>query len=80
MSQRLIKAMNEVVLKEGSSGINRLGMVIGRGERMIQRYLKGDSTPSPDNAYKLALESGLSEKVALAVARECTSWKGQRTA
>lgn len=80
MSNRLCEAMKTLILKEGSTGRAKLGAAVGRGERMIQRYLKGDATPSPDNAYKLARECGLDEADALAIARECESWKGQRTA
>lgn len=73
-------AMKKVVLTEGSAGKAKLGAAAGRGERMIERYMAGKSSPSPDTGYRIAVACELSEEDALAVARECATWKGQRTA
>lgn len=70
MTQQLIKAMNDIVLKEGMSGRLRLALAIGRSERMIRRYCNGLSTLSPEHAYALAIECGFNEKDAKRVASE----------
>jgi plasmid maintenance system antidote protein VapI len=80
MSERLVQAIKTVLLKEGESGKGRLADVIGRRTRMIERYIDGDAVPTQHNAFRLAVACGLGEEDAAAIARECASWKGQRTA
>lgn len=73
MSDRLIQRLNEYVTKEGQRGKTKLALAINRGERMVDRYLKGQSAPSSHIAYLLAVECGCSEKEALTLARELSS-------
>ena len=79
MSKKLVKAMKDVVLREGQTGKGRLADTIGRKIRIIEHYIEGSHTPNPSNAYKLAVACGLGEEEALAVARECSP-EGQQTA
>jgi len=70
MSKRLSKAITEYVRQEGPQGRLKLALAIGRGERMIDRYWKEESTPSRDTALKIALACGLSETEARDIASE----------
>lgn len=70
---RLIQLMNDMVVREGSQGRMRMALAIDRGERMVRRYLNGESIPSQKTAYRLALACGCTDEEALAVARECSS-------
>lgn len=80
MSERLVQAIRDVLLKEGETGKGRLADVIGRQTRMIERYVDKVASPSQGNAYKLAVACGLGEEDALAIAKECASVASQRTA
>ena len=79
MSDRLVEMINSVILKEGKKGKLRLAMTIDRGEQMIDRYIAKEASPSQNNAYKLALACGCSEREALKIADECPP-RGQRKA
>lgn len=80
MSERLIQAMKDVLLKEGETGKGRLADAIGRQTRMIERYVDKSQTPTESNAYKLAVACGLSEEDALAIAKECGPADDHQTA
>lgn len=80
MCKRLMELIDRVVLKEGSKGRTRLALAIERGERMIDRYQKGLSVPSSNNAYKLAREAGGTDEEALEIAKECSSEMAKETA
>lgn len=68
MSRRLIEVMKEFLVKEGQIGKAKLALAVGRGDRMVDRYLKGQSIPSRNQAYRLALACGCNERDALALA------------
>lgn len=80
MSQRLIEMLNTVVLREGPRGKARLSLAAGRGEKMIDRYRRGESIPPADIVRSLALACGCGEQEALALARECLPEARKRTA
>lgn len=71
MGDKLKQMISNVRLTEGRTGMNRLAVATGKSERMIDRYLKGQSMPHPDTAYEIALACGFSKAAALALAREC---------
>lgn len=70
MSKRLNEVMTRYMDKEGKAGKLKLALAICRGERMIDRYWNGESTPSRDTAFKLALQCGLNEGEARELASE----------
>lgn len=80
MTQRLLELMNTAVLKEGPSGKARMAGVIERTERMVDRYMKGQSVPTPSLAFKLAKACGATEEEALDIAKECSSERCRETA
>lgn len=74
MSGRLVELMQQMILKEGQVGKAKLSQAAARGERMIDRYIKGESAPSADVAYRLALACGCTDEEALKLAKlECPS-------
>jgi hypothetical protein len=80
MSERLVKAMKAVIVKEGETGKGRLADSIGNKCRVIEAYIEGSRNPTPQNAYRLARYCGFSEKDALAIVEECVASKRQRMA
>lgn len=77
--ERLIRLMNAKIEAEKSPGKSKLALAIGRSDRMVDRFRKGESIPSPDQAYKLALACGCSEEDARAIKIESIDWP-RRTA
>lgn len=80
MSKRLVKLINQIVIKEGVKGKLRLALAIGKGERMIDRYRKGTCNPSQKDAYDLALACGCSNEDALKIAEECHPLEARESA
>lgn len=78
--ERLIRLMNAKIEAERSPGKSKLALAIGRSDRMVDRFRKRESTPTPDQAYKLALACGCSAEEALAIKLECSSDRPRRTA
>jgi hypothetical protein len=72
MSIRLVELMTQLIVREGSAGKARLSLAAGRGDRMIERYVKGLSVPSQSTSYKLARACGCSDSEALALASEAS--------
>jgi transcriptional regulator with XRE-family HTH domain len=72
MSERLVGMMRQLIVKEGSAGKSKLALAARRGERMIDRYMKGQAFPSSDTAFRLALACGATESEALALAGEAS--------
>lgn len=70
MSKRLSQVMTEYMRLEGPQGRLKLAMAIKRGERMIDRYWKEESTPTRDTALTIALACGISEQEAREIASE----------
>ncbi len=64
--------MNAKIEAEKSPGRSKLALAIGRGERMVDRFRKRESTPTPEQAYRLALACGCSREDALAIKQECS--------
>ena len=71
MSQRLIILMEKKIEREGPIAKLHMAAVIFRSAQMIDRYLRGVSTPRPETARLLAIECGANEKEAAAIERDC---------
>lgn len=80
MSAQLVKLMKEVIIREGSTGRMKLALAAGRGEKMIERYLKGTSAPGSDVVYRIAKACGCSDKDALALASKASNERAKETA
>jgi plasmid maintenance system antidote protein VapI len=72
--------MRQIETTEGVMGVARMAASINRGPKTIDRYIKGESAPSEQNAYKLALACGFTQEDALKIAKECTSIRARETA
>lgn len=69
MSERLIKMVNDALIKEGVEVLRERSKLSPNTIRLIADRRR---SPRRRNAYKLALACGCSEEEALALARECS--------
>jgi transcriptional regulator with XRE-family HTH domain len=67
---RLIQIMRNYVTVKGKADLCKAA---GKCERMIDRYLKGETVPSAQVRYRLARQCGCTHEVALKIANEGTS-------
>lgn len=78
--ERLIRLMNAKIEAEKSPGKSKLALAAGVSDRMVDRYRKRESRPSPEQAYRIAVACGCSPVDALAIKQECTTERPRRTA
>lgn len=74
---RLLKKMKDYVTVNGQEGKSRLALAAGRGEQMIDRYLKGQSIPPEQARYDIALTMGCTHEEALELAQELPESEGK---
>ena len=74
---RLVKKIADYVTVNGNKGRSQLAIAAERSEQMIDRYIKGQSTPSAQTRYRLALACGCTHEEALGLAQELPEAKGK---
>jgi transcriptional regulator with XRE-family HTH domain len=67
---RLVAKMNDYVTVNGKADLCKAA---GKSERMLDRYLKGQSIPSAQVRYRLARQCGCNHEEALDIAQEASS-------
>jgi len=72
--------MKSKIELEGPSARLKLALSISRTERMIDLYLKGSSSPRPEQALALAKECGATEEEAHEIEREFFKRSAKETA
>lgn len=81
MTVRLKDKLTQYLIINGKAkGKAQLSLAIGKSVRMLDRYLSGDSVPSPEIAYNLALAAGCTKDDALEIATECLAGRAKETA
>lgn len=71
MSRKLIDLMKQKIRKDGPSAKLTIALAGGVGERMIERYITGQSSPRPDGAYLLAKACGATDSEAEDIRSSC---------
>ncbi len=77
MSERLIKIVNDALVK---NGMKELSEKSDLSPGAIHKIASGGRIPRRRSAYKLAVAAGCSEEEALALAYECSPEANKRTA
>lgn len=77
MSERLIKKVNDALIKKGMDALEKAS---GLAETTIREIALQRRVPRRSSAYKLALACGCGEEEALSIAYECASERARETA
>ena len=74
---RLAKKIADYVTVNGNKGRSQLAIAAERSEQMIDRYIKGQSIPSAQTRYRLAIACGATHDEALEWAQESPDRQGK---